>query len=430
MNFDGTKMYSGMDQVRAGLSMLRTKLPEVLHDPRAFPREAMTLAAIVAFVVVFLMLVGFLIAAIVNDVIRNQRLRTRRRPGAFAWRAGLMIGFVVAFFVVLGFASRLPAVSDQCGHCHGIAPAVASWQASAHRDVACSACHSQPGVLGAVNWSLSRVACTLGSADAVQASAGESGCLKCHARLLNTVIVVDGIRVSHQEPLAARMSCISCHPGVGHTAVKTDALTGQPDTNRTKMSNCVGCHDGKKAPAGCSVCHAVSPVDSPTAASEQRTLIPAYTTCKGCHPKSLEKQCIQCHGLELPHPSTWMGQHARRSDLNPPLCMKCHQEAMNSRPCGCHTDVNTHGTFSDWFPRHKAAAAANWPGGCMCHKESFCKFCHPTIPKTQSTGLAAANPNLAPRLRSQPRGNQSGAKGNPIGTGFLGGGIGGLGSLQ
>jgi len=71
-----------------------------------------------------------------------------------------------------------------------------------------------------------------------------------------------------------------------------------------------------------------------------------------------------------------MGKHAGLSYKSPALCAKCHEQASARLACGCHQDANLHGTYSEWFPLHGPMAQNNGPGGCRCHKPSFCAFCH------------------------------------------------------
>jgi hypothetical protein len=93
-----------------------------------------------------------------------------------------------------------------------------------------------------------------------------------------------------------------------------------------------------------------------------------------------EQRCIECHGLELPHPVDFMSRHAGLSFRDPGLCSRCHETAQTTDACACHQAGEMHGEYSDWFPRHGPQAQTNWPGGCNCHDVGFCAQCHETSP--------------------------------------------------
>jgi hypothetical protein len=83
----------------------------------------------------------------------------------------------------------------------------------------------------------------------------------------------------------------------------------------------------------------------------------------------------------LPHPASFAGGHAGASWADPALCVRCHEQAAPGNGCDCHADdTNIHGTYNEWFPAHAEYAGTMWPGGCSCHAESFCLFCHERLP--------------------------------------------------
>lgn len=148
------------------------------------------------------------------------------------------------------------------------------------------------------------------------------------------------------------------------------------------MSRCTPCHDGRTAPERCETCHVSGPLDE--SKTPKRATAISTAGCTGCHEAKTAQRCIACHGLELPHPPTFMRSHAALSYANPALCAKCHETASAETGCRCHSiDINIHGTYEEWFPVHGSRARSSGPGGCMCHNDNefiVCAACHERFP--------------------------------------------------
>ncbi|MCL4079323.1 hypothetical protein MX659_06975 [Coriobacteriia bacterium Es71-Z0120] len=355
-----------IDRIVNGWSAAVRLFPRVLQDPRAYPRETMILAALVALAIVFVMLTGFVVA----DAAKAQRLRVRRK-GAAARRLAAVALVAAGVVVLISAAPTLTVVSKRCTTCHAIAPEVAAWKQGAHASVSCYGCHAQPGPLGAAASSLARVRYLRGSGESTVAPVQVSTqrCLSCH-RNIRSGVVGKRVRMRHSDVLDAGYTCVSCHPHAGHETPKSPGGIQQ-----SAMNACLSCHDGQAAPAGCGTCHASGgPLD--TAETTGTSVVRLTTRCTGCHTQQSARRCVACHGLELPHPAGFMSEHAGLSYRSPSLCAKCHEQASPRIACGCHQDVNVHGTYSEWFPLHGPMARSNGPGGCRCHDASFCGFCH------------------------------------------------------
>ncbi len=230
---------------------------------------------------------------------------------------------------------------------------------------------------GALQASAAGAAARLSRSSRTPASTVDSrGCLGCHADVLDGV-VGQLVRVSHKEIEAAGTACIACHGEVGHGASQDESVV-----RRKTMTRCMGCHDDSRAPSGCPTCHANNPSDRASEPAGAAT--PIAVTCDGgCHSAQLTQQCIDCHGLELPHPSDFVRSHAGMSAAEPRLCARCHEEASENEGCACHQPGTIHGSYSLWFPAHGEAANLNGPGGCSCHDKNdyaFCAKCHTRYP--------------------------------------------------
>ena len=363
------------EQLAQGTRALAERLPVILADPRAYPREAMLIAAIAALAVVLALLVGIVIVDLIKVRRRRRRLGVKRRS-----RLALVMGIVATIIALVSIVSMLPETriaSSQCGSCHEIAASVESWEAGVHASVGCYGCHATGGLSGSVAASVRGVVRLVSGSErqveGIPEMVFQSRCLNCHEGIRGSV--TEGqVRMRHSDVIDAGFACTTCHLGVGHGG----EVDSQRMDDRPVMSYCLSCHDGVQAPAECTFCHETRPSDPPDVVPAGNTA--ARSTCVGCHNTETEEKCIDCHGLLLPHPASFRGEHAGISYRDPALCTRCHEYARASEGCGCHADVNTHGTYSEWFPRHGPQANLTWPGGCNCHDNGFCGFCHKTSP--------------------------------------------------
>jgi hypothetical protein len=390
MNYS-ERMWAAWDQIQQGWSATAKVLPKIANDPRSYPRESMLIAAAAALVLLLLVLFVFVLMDGVRAASARRRLglnplRARRMH---LMRTALLILLILA--PVLALAPYTATGSKPCGTCHGIAPWVERWEAGAHSSVGCWDCHSSGGVLGALEASSRGIARPLARAAAARPGGiASSRCLRCHEDVAERVVKKGRLLVSHREMIDAGMSCLLCHSTTAHGegAVRPVVSGTRIEVQlKSRMSRCLVCHDGQQAPSECKTCHAEGPLDKAAASSaDPRT--PLAPKCRGCHKPSTDRKCIDCHGLELPHPAEFFRQHAGMSHNNPVLCAKCHEMANSQESCGCHNDTNVHGTYSQWFPQHgPAATATNGGAGCQCHEPSFCGQCHDTQVMAPTGGL-------------------------------------------
>lgn len=371
-----------IERLIKGAQAFRTMLPKVLENPRAYPREAMLLAAMVALVVLLLVLIGFLVADMVKEWRERRKLRVRVRYIKRVQVTGFIIGVVGLILLAASVAPMTVPGVKACERCHQIEQSVATWRAGSHATVACYACHSNGGVTGAIEASIRGAGRYLFKSHPRRVTIDNGVCLGCHDTVDET-FVSDGIRVRHAEMIEVGMDCLLCHRGTGHAEPVRDEFVRAPQGTRivrSTMSRCLGCHDGETASADCMTCHEEGPLDpSKTQVVEGRTI--SYTTCKGCHSEAVEKKCVDCHGLEMPHPVDFRRKHAGMSFRNPPLCARCHERANGRTGCSCHDDViEMHGTYDEWFPQHGRVAMSVGRMGCNCHDGRDCAKCHDNQP--------------------------------------------------
>lgn len=368
-----------VQRLQQGLSAVSTQLPRVLADPRSYPREAMMLAVMAVLFVLMLLFAAYAIYDTVQSRRTRQRmgLRVRRKAPVVRWAP--VVGVVGLLVLLAALAPLAPVVGRACGICHAVEPAVASWRTGPHAAVSCYGCHAGRGLTGAVSASFAGAGNALGVAatSGTRSALFDTGCLSCHEDLQSGTIGTS-VRMRHSDVIEAGVACVTCHQAVAHETPGDGSGGLAPVIERSTMSICLTCHDGVVASPECDVCHADRPLDS--ASAEVVGVTDLRVHCEGCHRADTEARCIECHGLELPHPPEFMREHAGLSYENSRLCTRCHEGASATLACECHTEVNVHGTYSAWFPAHGPAANASGPGGCNCHRPSFCFRCHDTVP--------------------------------------------------
>lgn len=310
-------------------------------------------------------------AATTAAVAKGPRSRSGTGRRALARVSGRSWAAMAVLLVLAGVVAAYTATSTNsyCGDtCHVMTTSAESWRLSDHASIDCVRCHEGAAGLTAPRAGLDRLRHTLAN------SAGKSPaptpvaaqrCTTCHEKdLTGSIEVTSGIRMSHQEPLAAGMTCGDCHEHTGHAAV--------PTSRGTRMSQCITCHNGGAASGECQTCHVGDPGRSPVFPRiYPQTQLP-QPTCGTCHD---EKSCDACHGIRMPHTVAFVeGDHARVAAFDrKEFCWRCHVET----DCyGCHGEFDAgHGSgFKRWhqsFPRDALCAT------CHKHHEGpFCNRCH------------------------------------------------------
>lgn len=372
------------ERAARGLALMAERLPAILADPRAFPRETMIVALIAAVALVVTVLLAIVVYGWLADRVVRARLGVRRRRAATIGNVVLFAGTALLLLLIVASAPLIPGAGDACGACHAVGSAVDSWRAGSHASVSCYSCHARSGAAGAIEASVRGLGAVFGAGSRIPANDAE--CLGCHEAGISGVIESGGVRVRHADITDAGVSCFACHAGVGHASRVTSepAKASQEEPVvivRSVMSRCLLCHDGEKAPARCETCHVGRKPSDSSSVDGPRGDTAAPPRCDACHSPAVQQGCVDCHGLVLPHPVEFMPQHAAQSFEAPSLCAKCHEGASAAEGCACHdADTNLHGTYSRWFPLHGPAAASTGQGGCRCHQPSFCGFCHEEDP--------------------------------------------------
>jgi hypothetical protein len=194
-----------------------------------------------------------------------------------------------------------------------------------------------------------------------------SACGSCHPDYQTRPPATPGLIFNHQTHLARGAACPACHAtAVGHAGAPAPA-----------MSSCFACHEGRKASADCTYCHSnlneIAPgIGEPSV--HVATDPKKKETCAACH--DVETFCIDCHGLDIPHPADWLATHGTLGLDRSSLCVKCHQSRDAQFCVRCHGMEMPHPQY--WISTHKETAGRD-PASCnLCHKDpvAFCDRCH------------------------------------------------------
>ncbi len=268
----------------------------------------------------------------------------------------------------------------------------------------------------------------------------ESQCTQCHDLEKRAVTPSPGIIIDHAVHSEADIHCTVCHNRVAHPEdfelTLTDPQTGEPNRPHDdfmEMTACFRCHtlteespSGIMAPGACDACHpddfelmpanhfqdgfyepfgdsslhaelamadlerrstdetlAVGemPAVDPTVNDEpddpyELQLVPVSSVgyCSTCHNEQVF--CIDCHGIQMPHPVGFERDHAEDGRSRPEVCETCHASAPGTDFCNdCHHQGSD--PTRPWIPQHMDPVRAFGAQACFdCHAPTYCAECH------------------------------------------------------
>lgn len=322
---------------------------------------------------------------------RTASERADRRVSASGrlWIAlGGTIVAIVLTAVAFDLGSGRPAL---CASCHEMSASAETWQQSAHSVVACVECHESPTqwyqlaerVGGRIallsrdvnaHWSEAYAAGMDPSLTETAKPTPDAVCLQCHDPNRKAT---SGYRIliDHVEHAKRNGSCVSCHVRTAHP----QESRGGP---LSLMGQCYTCHGSDEYPdadTACGTCHPADYDPLPTSHREVewstahgRTWEVDAKLCTMCHQESF---CSDCHGLAMPHPAEWVGEHVAPGEAEPQVCARCH-EGGQQLCSSCH-----HARYAPsdvaWLDEHPAGVRAEGAAACFsCHEPNSCSFCH------------------------------------------------------
>lgn len=355
----------------------------------------------------------------------------------FNWAIPGLLG-MIAVIVTIAWVQSLSAASpdldrlvDQCGSCHTMDQHVATWRESSHRDVACTACHADPGVMGWVKMQVGQVQMLMSARrgtdlSQVATTVSNERCISCHAREMPWVMqdlkppafdekgqpirvaaaelsflrAIPGhdLHLSGPEPL----SCMECHSFISHGP----APEFRAERVDVMHDNCLNCHLTKEIQVtvnnsiACSICHvdleAISPDDHKSPAfrvSHGKSAITDINNCQQCHlnpgigtastPHGLITAFAQATDLKLAATVSSLGARPRTPQM-PPGSLKVGPEIADACT-SCHGISMPHPTA--WLTQHTSGYKDD-PALCAsCHgnRETGFKMTVLGDPQTLST---------------------------------------------
>lgn len=324
-------------------------------------------------------------------------------PGLLAM---LLIIGGLALIQSLSATSPDPAkLATQCSACHTMDDHVTTWQASSHKDVACTDCHADPGVRGWLEMQLGQLRMLTTSKrdphfdiSQVATEVPNERCINCHAREMPWVmqdleppeldengepIRVEKDQLAHFPALAGHdlhltldepLACTACHSAVSHGPKE------RPDQVEAWHNTCLECHAQEKVAMSvrtsisCSACHSdltlVSPEDHRQA---------DFRTAHGDAATTDVQSCQQCHltpGLATLNP----GDQPPAAHFQPVIQPRPHPtvpampagslkvtEGMKDACASCHGVTMPHP--ENWLTNHTEG---------FKEKPELCASCHGT----------------------------------------------------
>lgn len=275
-----------------------------------------------------------------------------KRQGARSIRIAVQVVLAAVILALTGaFVSFKHYVEHSprfCQTCHDVAPEIAVWMESEHRQVRCQQCHHSELEDGL---RILEVYVAGGNTEPRHAPVDVHSCAKCHAShdprwpaIANSAghrihtekahlpcTACHGKQMHFDRP--ARQTCETCHVGVttgashaaNHCLACHNFLTTE-DTIRPQRSDCLRCHRNQDRPV----------VIDPTA--------PMQFSCAACHrPHDTNKliACTDCH-----HPDDLAGLHslhAQRGHVKCPSCHQPHNWVSRRAECyACHPETRSH----------------------------------------------------------------------------------------
>ncbi len=161
--------------------------------------------------------------------------------------------------------------------------------------------------------------------DATELGGWRMLCDKCH----NGPYYSSNTNLSwtHNDNCESQTTCLNCH---GSTLHRLDV--------KGSKQICIECHIRRDLPVNCSHCHTEGwgEIHTPPGHNLATHFDGAQDEdrrCDSCH--GTESWCVDCHGVQMPHPENVLDIHNTLVRGNPDSCELCHGE----RACEeCHLE--------------------------------------------------------------------------------------------
>ncbi|HWI50690.1 MAG TPA: cytochrome c3 family protein [Symbiobacteriaceae bacterium] len=311
-----------------------------------------------------------------------------------------------------------------CGACHTMETEVLTWQANAHKNVACLECHEE-GDPGWIRHEFVDRNSDMSKAHPLEMKVAEQRCEECHQPQMEQILkditpkplaastkapnagkAMD-VKAMHEKHIKgdAKLNCVDCHTSDAH-----GPTVGSTPWRDATHKACLDCHEQKQVKiavtgsTSCSACHtdpmAVAPADhkDKTVWSKAHGASATSGTCGECHlaesagphaqiskpdsfPSATKDACASCHaGVPMPHPDNFLSTHGKVSMASKAgTCESCHASTTaagvaspvqgSAQSCdSCHAQPMPHP--AGYLSIHGQKATAN-PSSCTaCHSSA------------------------------------------------------------
>ncbi len=326
----------------------------------------------------------------------------------------IAVGILLVMLVSVVGMTYGTSVPQFCAVCHIMKPEYATWEASSHSQVGCTACHVDPGLVNALKHKVVAtkelymyLAKTYELPIQITEPVPDSRCLQCHS--LNRKISPSAdLVIPHKKHHDSGIPCVKCHQGVAHGKISSSGLTMDGDFNKwdkakglqimttdntvPKMDLCMDCHGRRGVTVSCEACHS-------GAMKPDSHLEKSFKLEHGKLAKKNIKYCDTCHayikapGVEAKDLFGQQNEDPVAKYLNSmqsedsgssymdyaktnEFCVECHKK----RP-PTHDD--------NWPFKHGQEADKNEQRCMVCHSprtdvkgvtpKAACSSCHPSI---------------------------------------------------
>jgi len=155
------------------------------------------------------------------------------------WKiATLTLLFLVIFFS-FGYAGlEGSSKSEFCASCHEMNPEYYTWKNSAHSEVDCVACHTEPGVeniakgkVDTIEQAIKKQMQTYEAPIRMPSEISDASCEKCHNVYNRNFTVSGDLIIPHDKHKEQDISCTQCHSGIAHGKIADRKMTYKPITS-------------------------------------------------------------------------------------------------------------------------------------------------------------------------------------------------------
>jgi len=336
--------------------------------------------------------------------LNKQELSKTQRVRKISGVAGAIA--VCLVLLLVGIPFLITSRADFFAGYSGLKSYYRGWSESSHKDVACSECHTSPGLFSTAGYRARAVGefyremmTTTSAAKPQLTNFGKptsEACFACHGNegepaMLGPLKVP---HLAHIDVAQETRDCVGCHKWVGHKEAYQAKHKKLP-LNAVCLD--FGCHAGTAQKDKCSNCHH----RATTSEAQWRVVHKDAVNDNGqnncfdyCHDSDYCRKChttgqkptdgatagtaIQPGDLISKHANSthWMNKHGEVAVIDASKCLNCHisMEYCNS----CHKKrPASHGKKERWMAAHKKVVKRESDKGCLaCHQRKTCDKCH------------------------------------------------------